>query len=179
MPSAIDRSFTRGTIVPALLIALIATTGAVLADDAPSLPMRKAGLWELTTVMDEGNGPRDQTIKMCVDEAMERSTVAASLSDHKGNCAAYQVKAAGGTFTVEADCIYNKRKVLSTTVMSGDFKTAFDVKIDSTTSDPEAKEQTIVIKRTITQKGKFLNESCGDLKGGEAEGPDGKRVMVQ
>lgn len=150
------------------------------AEDAdPTLPSRKAGTWELKTVMDEGNGPRDQTIKMCIDDAMEKSTVAASIAEHKSSCASYKINAAGGTTTVDADCQFNKRRVVSTTMMTGDFKTAFDIKIESSTTDPKEKSQTIVVKRTITQTGKYLGESCGDLKPGEAEGPDGKKVMVQ
>jgi hypothetical protein len=52
------------------------------------------------------------------------------------------------------------------------------VKIESTTSGME-KSQSIVVKRTITQNGKYLGESCGDLQPGEAKSPDGTKVMVQ
>ena len=37
--------------------------------------------------------------------------------------------------------------------MSGDFKSAFEIKIQSTTTEPEQKAQSVVIKRTITQLG--------------------------
>lgn len=149
------------------------------SDDAITLPERKAGLWEMKTTMDEGNGPQDQTMKMCIDERMEKNTVVASISDHKTNCSTYNVKADNGSTTVDADCIYNKRKVLSTTTMSGDFKTAFEIKIQSTTSDPEKKDQSVVVKRTITQLGTYLGDACGDLKPGEAQSADGTRILVQ
>lgn len=166
-------------LLPAALAAVTLSSVAWSEGAAPSLPTRKAGVWELKTVMDEGSGPRDQSIKMCIDDVMEHNTVKASLTEHKAACTTYDVKASDGKTVVDADCMFNERKVISTTTMSGDFKTAFEVKIDSTTSDPKAKDQSIVIKRTITQSGKYLSESCGDLKPGEAEGPDGKRVMVQ
>lgn len=150
-----------------------------MSDDAIGLPERKAGLWELKTTMDEGNGPRDQAMKMCIDARMEKNTVLASISDHKANCSTYNVKADGGGTTVDADCIYNERKVMSTTTMSGDFKTTFEIKIQSTTSDPEKKDQSVVIKRTITQLGKYLGDTCGDLKPGEAQSIDGTRILVQ
>lgn len=152
---------------------------AYAADGAPSLPTRKAGLWELKTVMDEGRGPRDQMLKICIDERMEANTVAASIADHKSNCSKYDIKTENGATIADSDCIYNKRKVVSRTEMSGDFKSAFSIKIESTTSDPEAKEQTIVIKRTITQTGTYLSDACGDLKAGEAMGPDGSKIAVQ
>ena len=93
------------------------------------MPARKPGLWELKTVMDEGNGPRDQTLKMCIDERMEQNTVAASLADHKANCAKYDIKVADGVTTAEGDCTYNERQVISHTEMKGDFKSAFEIKI--------------------------------------------------
>jgi hypothetical protein len=62
--------------------------------------------------------------------------------------------------------------------MSGDFETAFKVTIRSTTSGEE-RGQSVSVKRTITQAGKYLGESCGDLEAGEAMGADGHKIMVQ
>ena len=42
--------------------------------ESATLPTRKAGLWELKTSMDEGGGPREQVMKMCISEEMERLT---------------------------------------------------------------------------------------------------------
>lgn len=160
-----------------LLPLLPATTTAFA--DPPALPMRKAGLWELKTSMDEGNGPREQVMKMCISEDMERTTVAASLAEHRERCTTYDIKPGEASTVVEADCVFSTRKVVSTTTMTGDFKTAFEVKIESTTSDPTAKQQSIVVKRTIVQNGKYLSDTCGELKPGEAETADGQRIMVQ
>jgi hypothetical protein len=171
------RSVHRSSLLVAALF-LSTTFGPANADEN-TLPARKPGLWELKTVMDEGNGPRDQTLKMCIDERMEQNTVAASLADHKANCAKYDIKVADGVTTAEGECTYNGRLVISHTEMKGDFKSAFEIKIKSSTSDPEAKEQSIIIKRDITQSGSYLGESCGDLKAGEAMGPDGKKLAVQ
>ncbi|MBA2125327.1 hypothetical protein DLM45_03695 [Hyphomicrobium methylovorum] len=160
---------------------LILTSGAApaLSAEQAALPERKAGLWELKTTMDEGNGPRDQTMTLCVDQAMEHNTVQNSILEHKRSCAAYDIKAENGGTVVDADCTFNQRKVISTTSMSGDFKSGFEIKIDSTTSDPEKTNQSVVIKRTIAQTGKYLGEACGDLKPGEAKGSDGSKFMVQ
>jgi len=150
------------------------------SDDAQAtLPERKAGLWELKTVMDEGNGPHDQTMKLCIDGQMEKNTVSASVLEHKANCSSYDIKSGSGATEVNSDCLYNGRKVTSTTTMSGDFKSAFEIKIQSTTTEPEQKAQSVVVKRTITQLGKYVGESCGDLKAGEAEAADGTRILVQ
>jgi hypothetical protein len=171
------RSTHRSSLLVAIL--LVSTAVAPACAEENTLPARKPGLWELKTVMDEGNGPRDQTLKMCIDERMEQNTIAASLADHKSNCAKYDIKVTDGVTTAEGECTYNGRLVISHTEMKGDFKSAFEIKIKSSTSDPEAKERSIVIKRDITQSGSYLGESCGDLKAGEAMGPDGQKIAVQ
>lgn len=154
-------------------------TAAAVAEDAIELPVRKSGRWELKTVMSEGGGaPREQTLTMCVDGEMERNTLAASTIEHKQNCSKYAIVKSGNTFTVDANCHLNERDVESRTEMSGDFQTAFNVTIESTTSGTD-RGQSISVKRTITQEGKYLGDACGDLKSGEAMGADGKKVMVQ
>jgi hypothetical protein len=150
----------------------------VLAEEAAKLPERKAGLWELTTTMDEGMGPKAQTLTLCVDADMEKSTVAASLLEHEKQCTKYEVKKEGDKTVVDMSCQFATRHVVSRTEMTGDFETSLSVNIDSTTSG-DHNGQTVAVKRTITQTGKYLGASCGDLAGGEAKGADGSKVMVQ
>ena len=107
---------SRTLFLASLPLFLMTMNLPAMSDDAIGLPERKAGLWELKTTMDEGNGPRDQAMKMCIDARMEKNTVLASISDHKANCSTYNVKADGGGTTVDADCIYNERKVMTNTL---------------------------------------------------------------
>lgn len=153
-------------------------TGTASQADDVRLPERKAGLWELSTTMDEGLGPKDQTMKLCIDADMERSTVMASTEEHGKQCSKYDVRREAERTIVEMSCQFASRHVASRTEMSGDFKSAFEVNIESTTSG-EQNQQTVSVKRTIKQKGKYLGESCGDLVGGEAMGADGSRILVQ
>ena len=171
---------TRNTIaaLTAAVASFIAAVPALRAGDDIDLPARKAGQWELVTVMDEGNGPKEQALTICIDGEMEKNTVGASKLDHQQNCTRYEVKKASDKITVEARCKFNERDVESTTEMSGDFASAFQVKIDSTTSGTDG-TRSVSVKRSITQTGKYLGESCGDLKAGEARGADGKKVLVQ
>ena len=151
--------------------------GAALAE-AVSLPERKAGLWELKTTMDEGQGPVERTLTMCVEADMERNTVIASLIEHTKQCSKYDISREGDKTVVDMSCRFDTRNVQSRTEMSGDFQSALLVKIESTTSG-EHRGQSVAVRRTITQTGRYLGESCGDLTGGEAMGSDGTRVMVQ
>lgn len=152
---------------------------ALEAEEA-TLPTRKAGVWELKTSMDEGRGPREQSMKMCIDAEMEANTVKASLSEHRKNCDKYDIKKDGDKVVVDMSCTFNGRFVKGVTEMEGDFAKTFRVKILSTTSDTrESTQQTITINRTILQDGTYLGESCGDLRPGEALAPDGTKVLVQ
>lgn len=151
-----------------------------LTADVAKLPERKAGLWELKTSMDEGMGPRENSMKLCIGAQMEANTVLASMEEHKRNCSKYEIKTSNGITTVDASCNFNDRLVSSTTEMSGDFQKTFSVTINSTTSDQTPGEpRTIVVKRTIKQQGTYLGESCGDVAPGQAITPDGSKVMVQ
>lgn len=155
----------------------LAICGAAAADTV-KLPERKAGLWELSTTMDEGLGPKDQTMKLCIDADMERNTVNASADEHAKQCSKYEITKNGDKTMVEMACQFASRHVTSHTEMTGDFENTFNVKIESSTSG-EHNKQSVTVKRTITQSGKYLGESCGDLVGGEAMGSDGSRMLVQ
>lgn len=169
---------TRVSIL-SLCAAVLLTSGPVArADEAGELPLRKSGRWEMKTVMDEGFGPREQVLTMCIDADMERNTAKASKANHAQNCTKYEVTRSGDATTVDALCNYEGRKVESVTEMRGDFETTFKVTINSTTSGSEY-GQSVSVKRTITQDGTYLGESCGDLRAGEAMGSDGHKIMVQ
>jgi hypothetical protein len=152
--------------------------GGAFAGDVPRLPERKAGLWELKTTMDEGLGPKNQTMKICIDADMERTTVQSSNEEHAQQCSSYEVKKEGEATIVDMSCQFASRHVKSRTEMTGDFQSTLNVKIESTTSG-DHNGQSVSVKRTITQTGTYLGASCGDLVGGEAVGPDGTKVLVQ
>ncbi len=168
---------TRKTASLLTLIAITVSGAALHASDSP-LPLRKAGKWEQKTVMEEGGQKQEQTLTICIDAGMERNTALASDADHKSQCSKYEVKRDGDEVVIDATCKVNGRDVDSRTEMSGDFQSTFDVKISSTTSGIQ-ESQTVSINRLIEQRGKYLSESCGELKAGEAMGTDGTKVMVQ
>lgn len=165
-----------GSVAAGAAVACLFSTVSLAQGDR--LPERKAGLWELHTVMDEGLGPKDQKMTLCIDKDMEHNTVTASHEEHARQCSKYELSRDGDKTVVDMTCQFASRAVTSRTEMTGDFKSALNVKIESTTSG-DHNGQSVAVKRTITQTGKYLGESCGDLTGGEAKGPDGTKVMFQ
>lgn len=168
----------RALMLAAALATVFGSTATSNAAGAAELPLRKAGRWHMTTVMDEGAGPKERTLTMCIDADMERNTAANSKAEHEKNCSLYEIKKDGDATIVDATCLFDARKVESHTRMSGDFETNFDIEIKSTTSGTEYGKP-VSVQRTITQKGEYLGADCKDLQAGEAMGSDGSRVMVQ
>lgn len=165
------------------LIALLASAACfapvAVAAETADLPKRQAGKWKLNTEMDEGRGPISQVLTMCITDELEAGTVAAAQKEHQSNCSRYEVKRDGDKTLVEAECAYAVDKVTSSTEMSGDFKTAFSVKIATTTITQPPSGNQIKRERKINQTGEYLGADCGDIKPGEAVSEDGSRVMVQ
>lgn len=161
--------------VGGLLTAVLPFAAARCAE----LPQRKAGLWEMTTVMDEGGGPKEQVLTMCIDAEMERNTVQASLAEHKSNCSRYDITRSGEKTLVDMDCEFSKARISGKTEMAGDFQGSFTVTIESTTARTGDNAQTVTIKRSIKQVGRYVGNACGDLKPGEAQAPDGTKILAQ
>lgn len=166
-------------LLPAIAAALL-TLSPALAAETVEIPQRQAGMWQLKTEIDEGKGPVKQSLTMCIDAAMEKQTAEASKTEHQSSCSRYAVTRDGDKTVIEAVCAYAVDEVSSRTEMSGDFKTAFDVKITSTTlTRVPNRPDPMTRQRVITQKGERLGDSCGDLKPGEAKGEDGRPILVQ
>lgn len=157
---------------------ILAATMPAHAEQA-SLPTREAGKWKIKTIMDEGKGPKEQVLTMCVDADMEKHTAHSSLREHQANCTKYEIKKVENKVVVDAVCKYGNANVESTTEMKGDFKKDFLVTISSKTVPPSNNGQSRVIKRTINQTGTYLGADCGDLKPGQAMGTDGDKIFVQ
>lgn len=164
-----------GVLAACLLVAGLPVAGA----QCEELPQRKAGLWEMTTTMDEGGGPIEQVLTMCIDADMERNTVQASLAEHKNSCSRYDISRSGDKTVVDMECEFSKATVSGKTEMSGDFQRSFQVSIESTTARTGDNAQTVTIARSIKQAGRYVGHSCGELKPGEAQAPDGTKILVQ
>ena len=148
------------------------------ANAEDTLPTRKSGLWQQKTTMDQGDGPQGHTLTICIEKSMEERTARASILSHQQNCSQYDISRTNGKTSVISECVFNGRKVSSTTTMSGDFQKSFNIEIVTRTTLKD-RGQTRVAKRKIDQKGTFLTSDCGDLKPGEAKGENGERIMVQ
>jgi hypothetical protein len=169
-------------VVLLAMVALASSVAIADAGDQLDLPLRKAGLWDVRTQTDEGQGVKEQRLKLCIGEQMERDTVRVSGEQNRINCPKYVVnKSAVGTI-VDASCVYDDRKVITHTELSGDFKTTFKVKVESSVAGNAPKAQggaPVDVTRTILQDGTYVGTDCGSLSAGDAQTVDGQTVTVQ
>lgn len=110
------------------------TTTAAAAGpiDANSLPKRKPGLWE-QSISADGSAP--MVMKICLDAATDAQLSMAGAQASKDACSENKITRSGDGFTVNATCnMGSGGKVVSTGTIKGDFQSAYEVAVNSTTS---------------------------------------------
>ena len=106
---------------------------AVAAAPGPfAMPSRKAGLWSQTI----STGGMDQTMKICFDaDTDKKMSVAGQAMGDDTQCSKSAVVPIPGGFKVDSVCDMGASgKIASTATVSGDFNSAYTVKVASTTT---------------------------------------------
>jgi hypothetical protein len=106
-----------------------------VASAAMDVPARKAGLWQMTMTF-EGRSLPQQTIKQCIDAATDKLMNSMGGGQmQKQNCSKQDMQRVGDTIVVDSVCktgMGNGTSV-SHAVVSGDFNSAYTVKVESKT----------------------------------------------
>src|SRR3954449_22980 len=112
----------------ALILALAFVTTPALAQE--QMPSRKAGLWEMTMTF-EGRGAPPQTMQQCIDAATDKSMQDMSQGMRGQSCSKRETKKVGNTIVFDSVCSMGTGTTTSHGVVSGDFNSAYTVKINS------------------------------------------------
>ncbi|HLQ93948.1 MAG TPA: DUF3617 family protein [Xanthobacteraceae bacterium] len=115
-------------LLPAILVSLAAATPASALD----LPTRKAGLWEINMSFEGRNLPA-QAIQQCVDAATDKLMNSIGGSMGQAACSKQDVQKVGATMVVDSICKIGPMTMTSNAVVSGDFNSAYTVKVSSKT----------------------------------------------
>src|SRR5207237_10911943 len=107
-----------------LAVAFIATPA--LAQDMPS---RKAGLWEMTMTF-EGRGAPPQTMQQCIDASTDKAMQDMSAGPRGQSCSKRETKKVGNTIVFDTVCSTGTGTSTTHGVVSGDFNSAYTVKIN-------------------------------------------------
>src|SRR5262249_47389800 len=111
--------------LPLAALALACAQPAAALD----MPARKAGLWEMKTAFEGGNIPA-QSAQHCIDA--ETDKLMNSVGGNMGKmCSKQDVQKVGDTMVIDSVCKFETMTTTSHAVVSGDFNSAYTVRISS------------------------------------------------
>lgn len=159
-----------------------AACGAALAAGTVELPSRKSGHWEIRMSTDMPAGVPETVVDLCVDAATDRQMMEQGLSLTSEMCPQREMKREGDRIVIDAVCNIGPVKTTSRTVISGDFQSAYTMKITGDIgglpagAGGNAGEQ----KTSMTQHARWMSASCPDgLKPGDIKMPGGIRINMK
>jgi hypothetical protein len=135
---------------------------------AAELPLRKAGLWEMTTTSNGGTVP----IKQCIDAASDQAMQANAGPTLQRSCSKRDVQKSGDTTTVDSVCTGATGKTSTNhMVITGSFESAYTMTITT-------QREGIPAPSTITIAAKWAGPCAADQKPGDMIMPDGRKVNL-
>jgi hypothetical protein len=112
--------------LPLLLASFIAATPAFALD----MPPRKAGLWELKMSI-EGSPMPGQAFQHCIDAATDKAMNDLGGGMRAEQCSKQDMQRSGNTLTIDSVCNIGGATTTSRAVVTGDFNSAYTVKVNS------------------------------------------------
>jgi hypothetical protein len=157
----------------ALAATLLATTPAFAQVE---LPQRRAGQWEITMSTGEGASAGQVQMQACTDAASERAMMALGAGQMGQMCQRNVIRREGQDYVMESDCQMGPMRVISNSRITGDFQSAYQMRIEGqVTGMPGAAQQ----KTITTQSARFVSATCtGGLVPGDIVMPGGQKVNV-
>ena len=155
----------------ALPLLLCAAPAAAL-----DLPPRKAGLWEMKMSMDAGPVP-PQVMQHCVDAATDKAMQDMSQGTRGQSCSKREMKKVGDTIVFDSVCNMGAGTTTSHGVVSGDFNSAYTVKVNSKREGgPPIKDMPAETNMTVAAK--WLGACKADQKPGDIIMANGMKMNV-
>jgi len=112
------------------LAVILAATFIAAPALAQDMPARKAGLWEMTMTFEGRNMP-PQTMQHCIDATTDKAMQDMSQGARGQTCSKREVKKVGDTIVFDSVCSMGAGTLTSHGVVSGDFNSAYSIKINS------------------------------------------------
>jgi Protein of unknown function (DUF3617) len=163
------------------LLALSAVLVSSTAYAAMDIPARKAGLWQMTMNFEGGHIPQ-QSIRQCIDAATDKMMNSMGGQMTKENCSKQDMQRVGNTIVVDSVC---KSPMGGTNVahavVSGDFNSAYTVKVDSRQEGGQARPGMPpgggAMKMTVDAK--WVGPCAADQKPGDMIMSNGMKMNVR
>jgi hypothetical protein len=118
----------RGVAIAALTVAVLG--GVAVAQISP--PLRKAGWWETTMIMNMGGRQQTMVTQGCTDEATEKaSSVFSAGVAARGNCTRRDVTQIPGGWQSTSVCNFGSGTRTSTATVTGDYQSHLHMELVS------------------------------------------------
>jgi len=152
-------------------LALILASGPLLAAE---MPARKSGLWELKMTM-EGRNVAMPTFQHCIDAATDKQMNTLGGGTRAEQCAKKDVQQSGNTITVDSVCDIGGATASSHAVVTGDFNSAYLVKVNSKRSGGPAG---LPAETNMTIEAKWLGPCKADQRPGDMIMSNGMKMNI-
>jgi hypothetical protein len=165
----------RRNLIVLSLIATAIPAGLALADDI-SFPARKAGEWQIKMTPETAGAVPSMTMQLCLDAATDAEMMQVGLSMKKDICPEMTMTHDGDAIVIDAKCNLGAMKTTSHTVISGDFQSAYAMKI---TSDIEGAPKGMPAHSVMTQDASWVGECPAGMAPGDMIMPGGRKINVK
>jgi hypothetical protein len=135
---------------------------------ASDLPIRKAGLWEIDTVVTSGHAV---SMKQCTDAKTDQAMQSHFASLPQRSCSKHDVQKSADKITIDTVCTVAGRTTSSHMVITGSFDSAYTMVMTS-----EVKG--IPVPRNMTMTAKWLGPCAAGQKPGDMVLPNGRTVNI-
>ncbi len=165
----------RAVCLSALTVLLAAP--ALAQSPSVELPSRRPGHWEIKMLMEGREGGPEMVIQACTDAATERQMMQFGTGMAGQSCQRYEIRRVGQEFHIDADCQMGPMRSTSRTVMSGDFQSAYSVRIEGSATMPGQPQPQATL---MVQNARWVGATCtGGLVPGDIQMPTGQKVNVR
>lgn len=161
--------------LPLIVLCAIATSPAAALD----LPARKVGLWEIKMTT-EGRDTPSQTMQQCIDAATDKLMNSIGGSMRQDLCSKQDVQKVGSTIVVDSVCNIGGATVTSHAVVTGDFNSAYTVKVTSKRSGgPSYPGMPADGTSNMAIDAKWLGACKPDQRPGDMIMADGRKMNIR
>ena len=160
-----------------LLLLSLSVAGllAPLSAGAVELPVRKAGLWEMT-VQSAGAPKPEMTMQQCTDETTDKDMSTSFSPMAKEICSKQDIQKTSTGYVSDSVCGVAGMTIKSHAEINGDFNSAYTVK---STSHSEGGMAGTGRDNSTTIEAKWLGACKPDQKAGDIMMPGGMKINIK
>jgi Protein of unknown function (DUF3617) len=166
--------------LPLIGLSLIAVCVVAAAPAwALDLPPRKVGLWDLKMNFEGRNIP-PQAMQQCIDAETDKLMNSIGGNMQKEACSKQDVTKTGDTIVVDSVCKFGTATTTSHGVVSGDFNSAYTVKVTSKREGgPQMPGMPADGSSNMTIEAKWLGACKADQKPGDMIMAGGRKINIR